>query len=726
MEDLLRGILANNETDPGRLALALRIVEQFRAAKADEARALELEWKNKEAEARLREIELREKELEVEAMKSRAALSTSSTNVNAPPVVTVSELSSTRPMDIESPHMGLLSSTDSSNSSLNVANDFSAFPTTDAMRPPPSSQMPTYVDEAGNILWNDYQQAMLTLGLEDFGHAEMPRTPYFHNQYPPAQLQILYCHCPRFNHYPALDRPRNGLTAPRRPPNTTDCMLGIIQAVLLTIFMAPDPITPLGTLHQANDEKKSLWKKKPAVNRTLSAPYSVDVICADCEPDTAASAAAAAHGGPGGQGSSLVPGSKKRSTPKEPEAASCEVCKRLVGIGGIKLLDADKRGEIEPEFGVEVVCSVCRHKYALCTECGGGGKYRTGKWRPLGLFQPGRRTCNLPHVRIGSNPITFRVWTVPNGLAAYPAQRAAVLQDIDRAVPSMYYHRLAVPEVMELPPPNTLSTFEQLHERVTLRCNALRNTVLGPDVEAEHSLRKYFGGAWIERVSRHSKKDKDKSANEKSGGTSGTAGGAEPEDESDGGGPGEESLVMVGMSTIWWDRRGGVVWITAFQGLNTEYSTQGLMFRLCRKMLERVVADQQAEAEAAATAAANMRGSGPFEFNPQLPQPPPQIDMVGLPVFTEFASLAGVSHTLTRLGFLPLEEYERQHPELDRAVFERAVNDPEGVYGGKPTYRRNFFVANVRQLLAGPWGREGKSSREIRKIERDVNKLTVG
>ncbi|RKO82719.1 hypothetical protein BDK51DRAFT_49992 [Blyttiomyces helicus] len=34
--------------------------------------------------------------------------------------------------------------------------------------------------------------------------------------------------------------------------------------------------------------------------------------------------------------------------------------------------------------------------------CGGGGSYRTGKWRPLELFRGEKRNCNLSHERIGA------------------------------------------------------------------------------------------------------------------------------------------------------------------------------------------------------------------------------------------------------------------------------------------------------------------------------------
>ncbi|KAI9017685.1 hypothetical protein BC832DRAFT_588938 [Gaertneriomyces semiglobifer] len=66
---------------------------------------------------------------------------------------------------------------------------------------------------------------------------------------------------------------------------------------------------------------------------------------------------------------------------------------------------------VEPQFEVEVICVSCHSKYALCTECGGGGTFRTGKWRPRELFPKGRKTCSLSHLRVGSNAkMEIYVW----------------------------------------------------------------------------------------------------------------------------------------------------------------------------------------------------------------------------------------------------------------------------------------------------------------------------
>ncbi|KAJ3118849.1 hypothetical protein HDU96_007591 [Phlyctochytrium bullatum] len=96
----------------------------------------------------------------------------------------------------------------------------------------------------------------------------------------------------------------------------------------------------------------------------------------------------------------------------------CEACGVGVGFGGVRMVlerpgvssggKEDEAGGVvrdrewvEPRFGVEVVCDQCVQEFDFCTQCGGGGSHRTGKWRPRQLFKPGRRTCTLTHTRVG-------------------------------------------------------------------------------------------------------------------------------------------------------------------------------------------------------------------------------------------------------------------------------------------------------------------------------------
>ncbi|KAJ3113021.1 hypothetical protein HDU96_003897 [Phlyctochytrium bullatum] len=93
--------------------------------------------------------------------------------------------------------------------------------------------------------------------------------------------------------------------------------------------------------------------------------------------------------------------------------------------GGDAEEEAGRMGPwIEPDFGVEVVCADCVKDFDFCSNCGGGGTWRTGKWRPRQLFQEGRRTCNLSHVRFGDKIqvqiVTYECPLRPLSLAGNP------------------------------------------------------------------------------------------------------------------------------------------------------------------------------------------------------------------------------------------------------------------------------------------------------------------
>jgi hypothetical protein len=99
--------------------------------------------------------------------------------------------------------------------------------------------------------------------------------------------------------------------------------------------------------------------------------------------------------------SNYIPTTRKRSRDLS-SVIECEVCRRNIGTGGIKPLDEVEYRIDDLDLSVEYVCLPCGAKYLFCSECGGGGKTRTGKWRPKELFDQGRRTCSLPHIRIGN------------------------------------------------------------------------------------------------------------------------------------------------------------------------------------------------------------------------------------------------------------------------------------------------------------------------------------
>ncbi|KAJ3177317.1 hypothetical protein HDU87_004569 [Geranomyces variabilis] len=120
----------------------------------------------------------------------------------------------------------------------------------------------------------------------------------------------------------------------------------------------------------------------------------------------------------------------KRKQGNEQAVMACQACKRTIGLAtaddpsqastqrnymGHDTQNAHHAGNRSNavNLDIESVCVPCYAKYGFCSECGGGGTYRTGKYRPRELFQAGRRTCSLSHVRVGrSHPVryTFEAW----------------------------------------------------------------------------------------------------------------------------------------------------------------------------------------------------------------------------------------------------------------------------------------------------------------------------
>lgn len=92
---------------------------------------------------------------------------------------------------------------------------------------------------------------------------------------------------------------------------------------------------------------------------------------------------------------------RKRSKRADAYWTPCDVCLRDIATGSV--VPEDSRDTIE--FAVEIICDRCWNRYKRCSECGAGGGARlgVGKWRSQELFDEGRKTCQLPHLRIGAS-----------------------------------------------------------------------------------------------------------------------------------------------------------------------------------------------------------------------------------------------------------------------------------------------------------------------------------
>ncbi|KAJ3014130.1 hypothetical protein HKX48_005321 [Thoreauomyces humboldtii] len=107
-------------------------------------------------------------------------------------------------------------------------------------------------------------------------------------------------------------------------------------------------------------------------------------------------------------------GKARRTVHPRDADAECDICRKIVGSGGVRAAAAEAAGDewSVPQFAIELNCKPCLAKYALCRSCGGGGRYRTGKWRPLQLFPANRATCTFPHQRFAAMKTRAHVWRV--------------------------------------------------------------------------------------------------------------------------------------------------------------------------------------------------------------------------------------------------------------------------------------------------------------------------
>ncbi|KAI9204266.1 uncharacterized protein BJ171DRAFT_122060 [Polychytrium aggregatum] len=214
---------------------------------------------------------------------------------------------------------------------------------------------------------------------------------------------------------------------------------------------------------------------------------SIEIVCPTCD------AASAGPDGPdapdlsnASQDSKRLKKRPKRRGSTDSSVLDCYVCKRHIAYGTIHAISLDtpstkkfaKLGNINsdpsassddpdgaifeqptktvvPPVGAfitdvlsktEIICISCNKKYRLCTDCGGGGKWRTGKWRPVEMFMKGRKTCSLQHGRVGNIP-------ADSNLCILPAQSSPDSPFVTRDIIEMYentiLNTLGTPAILE-------------------------------------------------------------------------------------------------------------------------------------------------------------------------------------------------------------------------------------------------------------------------------------
>lgn len=171
--------------------------------------------------------------------------------------------------------------------------------------------------------------------------------------------------------------------------------------------------------------------------------------------------------------------SRKRKPRNEASALTCEACKQTIGTLHPPAASQEKTShEDTPVPDIEPLCLSCYHKYACCSECGGGGTFRTGKWRPKELFAPGRRTCSLSHVRVGGIRDYEYEYEVVEITSSSTSVRAELVEEIKRFYYETGMKAMASSQVMEKLV--GLETWDKLSRRATAAVKEVEEFLIKP------------------------------------------------------------------------------------------------------------------------------------------------------------------------------------------------------------------------------------------------------
>ncbi|KAJ3376836.1 hypothetical protein HDU92_008968, partial [Lobulomyces angularis] len=177
----------------------------------------------------------------------------------------------------------------------------------------------------------------------------------------------------------------------------------------------------------------------------------------------------------------------------------CDCCKRHIAFGSLvkNFLDGSnapmnshyQQELVEVDFGFESICCTCRDKYGFCTECGGGAKFRTGKWRPLSFFLENKKTCNILHSRFGKATINHFTFTLPKSATEFANLKALLkdkmgvdwdFKDLVKELSLLYRECKRAfygsPKFMEYIP--SINTSEKLEERTNISWKECERTLM--------------------------------------------------------------------------------------------------------------------------------------------------------------------------------------------------------------------------------------------------------
>ncbi|BGP01913.1 hypothetical protein JCM10021v2_005623 [Rhodotorula toruloides] len=346
------------------------------------------------------------------------------------------------------------------------------------------------------------------------------------------------------------------------------------------------------------------------------------------------------------------------------QALTCDVCDRVIGAGNVTTLAP--QDSTPPPFTVEVICRTCEDKYKPCSDCGGGGGRLTpGRWRCKELFPAGRRTCTLSHAR--NPPLSDIDYDVLRITEIDPAKLDALEARCRLVYWNTRLRTQARPEMLERG--DGLATTYAQCEKLTVDGWSLLKPMLSVDVEATRGLRRYVS---LQTSTPHRRRAKPKP---------GAPPKPEPVEPQD---PVEKEVS--GFLLVEHDMRNGAIFIAVTMPWAISGDAFDATTILIDETIKRIKTDIRHENA--------IRREHRQEL---LPEP---WCLWGV---TPFKADSRMSQSLTRRSFVFLEEYLKEHPDLDLSIFPpqrpihipnefvktfkiflREVTDDDGGEGGPP------------------------------------------